>query len=106
MATATKKSSSSKNSSSTRAKSNDTLAKKMAADIHAKRESYDNPPVDTPVPLDQAVGQAVGVDDKKTLDFVVEGPTVTVSIGSQSVVLDREGILSAQRHLNQAAANV
>ncbi len=86
-------------------------AAKQAVDeadaIHEKRDDYDNPPVDTPVPIVDAAGEVEGLGDKAPAFVVaVEGSTVRVTVGKTSVVLDREGVLAAKRHFDRAAAQL
>lgn len=121
MATASKSKSSSKSSSkpSTRttaaAKSasgstgTDTVAKQAAKDaeaIHKMRSEYTNPPVDTPVDVTETLGEVQTVGKAAALKIVAVGGGAEVSIGNSKVLLDREGVLAAQRHFVRIGGEV
>lgn len=75
--------------------------------VHEKREAYDNPPADPPVPVVDAVAETTGVDEKgPALIFAVEGQGLRVTLGKESVLLDGEGVRSAYRHFQKASAGL
>lgn len=110
MATATKtsKTSTSSKSASTSSTSKAAVdAAKLAESIHKMRSEYTNPPVDTPIDVDEAASEVNSTDGKATLNIVAAGGGAEVTIkGGSSVVLDRDGILAAQRHFNRLGSSV
>lgn len=75
--------------------------------VHDKREAYDNPPADPPVPVAGAVKETEGVDEKgPVLVFAIEGQALRVTLGKESVLLDGEGVRSAFRHFSKASASL
>lgn len=108
MATATKsktQSSSSSSSSSSSKSSARTAAEKVADSIHQMRAEYTNPPVDTPVDVAEAVSEVKGTDGKSVLRIVSAGGGAEVT-ASGSVLLDRDGILAAQRAFSRLGSSV
>lgn len=75
--------------------------------VHDKRDAYDNPPADPPVPVAGAVKETLGVDEKgPALVFAIEGGQLRVTLGKESIVLDPEGVRSAYRHFSKASASL
>lgn len=120
MATATKKKPASSGSSSSRKSSSSarkttansstktdkpaaTEEAKLIEAIRDKRASYDQPVVDTPVPVLDVDPEVVGLDG--SLCLAADGQTVKVSVGGgKPVTLDSEGIKAAQRAFSKAGA--
>jgi hypothetical protein len=75
--------------------------------VHEKREAFDNPPADPPVPVAGAVKETLGVDEKDpALIFAIEGGCLRVTLGKESTLLDPEGVRSAFWHFSKASASL
>lgn len=80
----------------------------MSDELSDVRDAMERPVVDTESPnTGDAGGEVEGVG-KKDKDLVIsfENGVTTVSIGSASTTLDREGVFGAQRHFNQIAGGL
>ena len=84
-------------------------ALKVREALTQKRESYDEPIVNSVSPLSMrdTTSEVETVGDKKpNVEVTTTGSGVILSVGSATIELDREGVFAAQNALNRAAAGL